>query len=468
MPERPNIVLITSDQHRADSMGCAGHPCVRTSHLDVIASEGVRFDRAYVDCPVCIPARTTLVTGIQSHRYGRPAYAQDYRINRAPDRFLGSLITRAGYQTELVGKRHWHTEPSFRGGFEHVVPEWALHRERERRGFPPNAAGIGNNEFNPRLSPYPPDLCFTNWAVTHACEFLRERDRTQPFFLWVSTIDPHPPNIVHEPYYSMYDHETVPEPLMPEWCRDVESLPYALAGHRLANGHRWLRPSEVRKARGVYYGMITNIDDQLGRLFGALVRERVWDNTWIIYTSDHGDHLGDYGDWSKSTFLDPATRVPLIIRPPKSASPAKRGVVSDAVVQWADLLPTLCAIAGAETPGDIDGTSLLDLALGGGGPVREELHCQIGQQHMLLYDRWKYLYFAEDGREMLFDTVADPRDTQELSSRRDLVEPLRRRLIDHLTAEGNTACENGELVNLGRTITDAERTASSGWMGWVG
>ncbi len=120
---KPNVLFVTSDQHRADTLGCAGHPCVRTPHLDKLAQMGIRFDRAYADCPVCIPARTTLVTGIQAHVYGKPDYAIDYRIERRRELFLGSLLTQAGYQTQIMGKTHWHTEPSFRGGFEGVVGE---------------------------------------------------------------------------------------------------------------------------------------------------------------------------------------------------------------------------------------------------------------------------------------------------------------------------------------------------------
>lgn len=437
--------------------------------MDILAREGVRFDRAYVDCPVCIPARTTLVTGKQAHRYGRPNFDPPYRIQRDREQFLGSLMTRAGYQTELIGKRHWHTEPTFRAGFEHVISEKLIVRDRLlHTGRLGNPAGIGANEFTPRLSGYPADLCFSNWVVNHACDFLEyRRDQTQPFFLWVSTIDPHPPNVIHEPYYSMYDNEPVPDPIVPDWSRNFDDLPYALAFHRKGNAHHWMNERETRKARGVYYGMITNLDDQIARLFGALHKADVFENTWIIYTSDHGEHLGDYGDWSKSTFLDPSARVPLIVRPPADQV-IERGVVSDEIVQWADLLPTICAIGGAETPDDVDGIDLTEACRGGSQSVRDELHGQIADDHMLLTDRWKYLYFAEDGREMLFDIQADPRDEHDLSSDAALVEPMRKRLIAHLEAEGNDACKDGKLVNRGMRIEEADRPSMpSGWMGWT-
>ncbi len=166
--KKPNILFVTTDQQRADSLGCEGHPCVRTPHLDLLAAEGVRFTQAYSDCPVCIPARTTLVTGLQSHRYGMPEYSESYRIERDRELFLGSLMTAAGYQTCLIGKSHWHTEPHFRGGFETWVRFEGF--ERERREKVPRGAwpGIGGNELSASLSPFPPELCTTNWAVTKA------------------------------------------------------------------------------------------------------------------------------------------------------------------------------------------------------------------------------------------------------------------------------------------------------------
>ncbi len=138
-------------------MGCAGHACVRTPHLDQLAYEGVRFDQCFSDCPVCIPARTTLITGIQAHRYGSPSYNAGFRIPRERKKFLGSLITAAGYQTCILGKRHWHTDPSFRAGFESHVPNHdektgrltRLDRERIREvGRRHGTTGLGANEIH--------------------------------------------------------------------------------------------------------------------------------------------------------------------------------------------------------------------------------------------------------------------------------------------------------------------------------
>ena len=421
----PNILLITSDQHRADCLGVAGHPCVRTPHLDKLAAAGVRFSNAYADCPVCIPQRTTLVTGIKSHTYGEPRYSETYRIPRDRRDFLGSLITEAGYQTCIVGKTHWHTDPSFRGGFETVISHELLGVEIARRCGRPGShfTGLGWNELNPTASLLPPELYSTDWLVDRALDFLRFRDRTQPLFLWLSLTDPHPPNVIHEPYYSMYDRSPIPEPILPAWADD-DGCPLAIRRHREGyNGPR-MRADELRKARGVYYGKITNLDHQIGRLLGQLAAGGQLRNTTIVYASDHGEMLGDCGDMAKSSFIDASARVPLIVRPAADAA-VEPGRTIDALVCLDDLLPTLCGIAGARVPDDITGKSWQPLLRGETGSLHDFQHGQIENSHMFHDGRLKYLYFVEDGSELLFDTVADPCDETDLSGDESLCGPIR-------------------------------------------
>jgi arylsulfatase A-like enzyme len=463
-PDRPHILFITTDQQRGDGLGSAGHPCLRTPHLDLLATEGVRFDRAYADCPVCIPARTTMITGLHAHRYGMPNYAASHRIRRDRELFLGRLLTRAGYQTQLVGKTHWHLDPDDRGGFEHVLGYAALDRECARRAGDRPREGIGRNECSPALSFVPPQLHSTNWAVDRCLEFLEDRERRTPFFLWASFIDPHPPTVIHEPYYSMYDGEEIPPPVRPAWA-EGDGAPFAIRALRAGNAHAHLTPRAARKVRGVYYGQITNIDHQLGRLFGALMRRGLWDDTVVVFTSDHGEHLGDYGTYFKSTFLDPVARVPFLVRAPKGLGLA-RGASTRALVEHADLLPTFCELAGVEAPGDVSGTSLLPLLRGETSCAHGHLHGQIGAQHLFHDGRYKYLYFCDDGRELVFDKDADPMDECDLSGDAALTARLRGAFVEHLAAEGHADLRDGRLRNEGRTaLTDDIRTNVIGWMG---
>ena len=303
MSRQPHILLITSDQHRADSLGYAGHPCVRTPHLDLLAREGTIFDCAYSDAPICIPARTTMVTGIQSHHYGCPDYEPAYRIDRSRDKFLGSLLTKAGYQTTVVGKQHWHTDKTFRGGFENFYS--FEHHDRAMRAETGGDRlfhhGIGRNELSPSLSQLPPHLNSSQWVTDRCIEFMKTRDKTQPMFMWASMIEPHPPNVVHEPFYSMYDQSPIPDPIQGDWAA-ADKAPYRVRHRQNGIGCAHMKPDEIRKARGVYYGMITNIDHQIGRLIGSLRSEGMWEDTIVLYTTDHGELLGDFDSFFKANF----------------------------------------------------------------------------------------------------------------------------------------------------------------------
>ena len=452
MPDpRPNILLITSDQHRADALGCAGHPSVDTPHLDLLAFQGTRFDNAYVDCPVCIPARTTLITGRRAHENGMADYAERYRVGRPREHFLGSLLTAAGYQTELVGKTHWHTETDFRGGFEHVT--WLSGLKRQQlieTGRAGTLVGMGFNEVSPTRSQFPPHLHSTDWCVDRAMDFLATRERGQPFGLWVSLLDPHPPLTIHEPYFSLYAGAAMPEPVVADWV-GTDAEPFDVWCARHITHKRPFTPAQVRRMREVYCGMVANLDHQLGRLLGQLQAAGDLDDTLIVYSSDHGEALGDFGCFGKRTFLECSARVPLIVRPPRGWD-APVGRVSDELVEWADLLPTLCDAAGAAVPDDVTGRSLLPVVQGGslGDHV---MHGQIATSHMLHDGRYKLMYCVDDGSSLCFDTTEDPHDEHPLDGEHPT--RLRHMLIEHLEGEGHEHVQDGALANLGRARPDA-------------
>ena len=460
MARRPNIVLITGDQHRADTLGCAGHPCVETPHLDLLAYQGTRFTNAHADCPVCIPARTTLITGRRAHENGKAEYGADYRLDRDRRDILGSLLTEAGYQTELVGKTHFHSEPDFRAGFEHVTWFASLRRQQMlESGKPGLQAGLGYNASHTALSPFPPHLNQTNWAVEKACDFLETRERSQPFALWVSTNDPHPPYFIHEPYYSMYEHRDIPEPVVADWVgTDAEPINHFVQRHQLNKGP--MTPAEVRAMRRVYYGMVTNLDHQVGRLIAQLEYLGDLDDTLIVYTADHGEALGDHGAVAKRSFLSCSAKLPMIVRPPKTWG-LQPGQVCDGLVEWADLLPTLCDAAGARVPDDVTGRSMLPHVRGESATVGGHvMHGHIESRHMLHDGRYKFIYDTDDGSEQCFDTRDDPDDLHPLTGEHP--GRLRKILIEHMTAEGHEHVADGKLLNRGKAKPSVEELRASG------
>jgi len=469
MAEKPNILLITSDQHRGDTLGCGGHPCVRTPHLDRLAYSGIRFTRAYSDCPVCMPARTTLITGLQAHRFGITRNSRS-RIERDEARFLGSLIASEGYQTALVGKTHWLTPSGFDAGFEmqHLLDRIRQDRKEGIGRVTSRLSGIGANELHPSTTQFPPHLYEANMIVDKSIEFLQNREQSKPFFLWASFNDPHPPNDIHEPYYSMYDASPIPDPYIPEWL-DTDEEPIETFEHRVSWNPGPMQPDELRKARAVYYGKITNMDHQLARLLGTLMRTFEWKNTWVIYTTDHGEHLGDRHDVGKTSFYEGSSNIPLIIRPPLELD-IEPGQVNNSLVQLADILPTLCGMAGVEPPDDIQGKDLLPLMKGAEIKVRDCLHGKFGEtQHMFHDGRYKYLYFTSNGCEQLFDLENDPGEMRNLAtSDSENCARLRKGLTEHLAAENSGDVVAGRLVNLGSERVPYHIARSRNTAGWKG
>jgi arylsulfatase A-like enzyme len=263
----------------------------------------------------------------------------------------------------------------------------------------------------------------------------------------------------------MYDDAKIPEPVIPDWL-DTDACPVTLYNHHWAFNPGPMQDWEVRKARAVYYGMITNIDHQLGRLFGRLMREGLWENTVVVYTTDHGEQLGDYHDAHKYSFFEGPARIPMIWRFPRRYG-LTSGRISPHLVELADLLPTFCDLMGAETPPDVTGRSLMPLLEGvEGHPWRETLHAQIDTQHMFHTGTYKYLYFCEDGRELLFDMEASRRDEVNLAGDEALVAPIRERFVAHLREEGNDHLVHGALFNMHKEREPLNELRAQNPLGW--
>jgi arylsulfatase A-like enzyme len=190
--------------------------------------------------------------------------------------------------------------------------------------------------------------------------------------------------------------------------------------------------------------MITHLDNQLARLFGKLMSEGVWDNTLVIYTTDHGEFLGDHGAGRKNSFCEASARIPFILRPPKAwrLSPGRH---SDALVQLVDILPTLTDVAGIQCPDDIDGENLLGVVKDKKKSLRSIMHGNIDSTHMLHNGRYKYIYYTDDGAEFLFDTQQDRNDMNPLTGTK--VNEMREALVMHLSAENHKHVEEGVLLN---------------------
>ena len=432
--DRPNLILITTDQQRFDALGRGDSGLSRaawTPHLNWLCDQGVRFTRAYTDCPICVAARATIMTGRHGWRQGLIGNASS-PVPQAERPTLPGVLTAAGYQTRAVGKMHFSPVRA-NYGFEHVELPFDYVREMRRRGgVPPFAHGMGQNEMEPAFEHAEPTL--TRWIAERSCDFLDSRDPTRPFFLWTSFTKPHPPFDPDPSSWRAYDGIPMPSATTGDWSETFDDVPAALRSPTLSlNQIHRMSPAQLAAVRRAYLACVTMADRAMGLVFARLRELGLLGNTWVVFTSDHGEMLGDHHLGGKSVFLEASCRVPLVVRPAVGdwRGDPRMGTTSDALACLADLLPTFCRRAGVEPPGDVDGLDLLDLAGGSAGRDRLFGACTGGFAAVIERDR-KLLRTVEDGTELLFDPAADPGDTANLLPGDGSADRLRQLLDDEL------------------------------------
>ena len=459
---RPNLLLITTDQQRGDCLSCDGHPVLETPNLDALAERGFRFIHAYTSVPSCTPARAAFLTGMDQWNHGRLTMTGNSAMEY-PQTIPGGLAA-AGYHTQGVGKMHFHPQRKLYGFHNTVLDEsgrsldgfvsdyraWFEQHKEGDYGYRDHA--LEWNSWMARPSHLPEHLHPTYWTVSEGVNFIRRRDPTQPFFMWLSFARPHSPYDPPQIYWDMYADAEIPEPPLGDWCAEFD-IPIADVNAPFA--HRpWV---QTRRARQGYYGSVTFIDHQLGRFFYE-VNDHDRDllrNTLILFTSDHGDMLGDHHHWRKTYAYEGSARVPWIIVPP-----AEWGLsvneTREAVVEMRDVLPTLWDAAGLEIPETVDGGSLLPVLRDPEAEWREFIQgehttCyrrQYGMQYVT-DGREKFVWFHHTGRQQFFNLSQDPQERYDLAAHPDWQERIslwRRRLAEINERRGDPRGQNGELV----------------------
>lgn len=444
---RPNILLIMADQFRGDCLSIDGHPQLMTPVLDHLARSGIRFRHAHTPSPSCVAARRCLLTGLTpaSNRVtGMDPLAMRQRILTPT---LPGLLRAAGYQTVSVG-RGMHQYPACaRYGFDMVQedPFADVHSTIHRDVFRPSTTGafktwphqvgsISGNGFRSRPWPFDERYHETNWSVAKGLEFLDNRDREVPFFLHVGFVAPHPPLLPPAHYLERYQRMTLDRPYLGDWADDHPRIDAGAGAHfdgpwsGLGLSGRW-----NQECRAGYFGAINHLDDQIASLLTRVAAEG--EETYIIFTSDHGEMLGDHNWFRKSLPFEGSSRIPLLLSGPG----LPQGAVIDEAVDLVDLLPTCCGLAGLPIPAWAEGVSLAGVAHG--EPTRRSfLHSEnagndVRGFHALTDGRRKFIWFAQDGREYFFDLENDPHEMRNLLAdpqRHDEVASWRRRLIDRL------------------------------------
>jgi choline-sulfatase len=451
MESAPNIIVCTCDQLRAHEVGCYGNSVIQTPSIDRLAAAGLRFEHAVTNYPVCMPGRSVLVSG-QHNRWctggstnitvpgpGGRGFFPQYPEHGRPhlkDPTLAETLREAGYETATIGKWHIHSWPEDVGFDSYVIPR--VNHCHLGQSFTEN----GGVEFVP-------EGYSVDYEAGRVEQFLQGRRRSgNPFFLYYNISPPHCPfGDAPEGYLRMYDPDSIPiranvdldTPLKgQENAFRVYRWDFRYYNHRLPATMRLPDGYSLRHLIAEYYGLVTWVDDTVGRMLDTLERTGLGENTIVVFTSDHGDNLGSHGLVQKGGPNEESVRVPLIVRLPGSGVSGQ--VNQTHVAGLVDLAPTLLALIGAEAPGHFHGRDLAPLCRGQSSETAPHTFVETGGGAAVRTpDHMYYLPFADTGRELaarpsqFFDLTDDPYQLRNLAEEtplpgiaRELDQTLRR------------------------------------------
>ncbi len=469
MSDKPNIILLFVDQMRGDAFGADGNQYVQTPNLDYLASRGTRFKHAYTASPSCIPARSTLMTGLNQWHAGvlGMGLGQGPMPNDFPHTLAGTF-TENGYRTHLVGKGHFHPQRSLMGFQTTELDESGRMESSEHRQWfyanapdtvSPDDHGVGFNSWHARPWHTQEHLHPTAWTMSRALSFIEEHDKEQPFFLNISFARPHSPYVPPQYYFDKYYNKETPKPYIGEWSA-MHDDPFQAQKPDAWRGK--MSDEHIHNARAGYFGSINFIDSQIGRLINHISKSGVAKNTWILFSSDHGDMQGDHNLWRKTYAYEGSARIPFIVCPPLRGDRPQRSV-ADEVVELRDVMPTLLDAAGLQGPDYMDGKSLLPLSEAADDSFRTYIHgehCQCyheDQEMQYVTDgKRKFVWLPRIGVEQFFDLENDPGECTDLindSSITDEVQTWRQYLIDELAARDCGWVKDGQLHFPGEALT---------------
>jgi arylsulfatase len=474
---QPNILLIFPDQFRGDCIGAVS-PWMHTPNLDRLAREGALFNRAYTSTPTCLPARAALLTGMSPWGHGLLKYeplATKYKYEKP------RILREAGYTTYATGKMHY--KPIGVGGLGINVEEldnckflhgfhkidlcegWGNPQNAYNRWFKKtapgkniDATGLGPVDHRSGAYPYVERLHPTHWTAQQAVNFISAHNGEMPFFVKVAFHRPHPPFDPSPKWLEYYKGKELPSAVVGDWAEkkygDFNQAPQPDEQRNSPRGN--FGEQLVRESREGYYGAISFIDEQIGRILDALESKGELEKTLILFTADHGDMMGDHHLWRKSYAYEGSARVPMIIRWPESMIlDARRGQSFSELVELRDVLPTFLDAAGIDIPADIEGKSILKLLRGHKKNWRTMLDLEHGTCYWpennwtaLTDKKHKYIYFATDGEQQLFDLQNDPEEKNNLAENSEYVDVLnqwRQKMIEHLSERGEPWVVNGDL-----------------------
>lgn len=437
----PNLLFLFTDQQRFDTVHALGNPWIKTPNLDRLCREGTAFTSAYTPAAECVPARCCLMTGQYVSRHGCGSNEQSMPPEGTPTYM--SRLSEAGYRTHGVGKCHFTPDPDAMRGFQTretseenpgigTRNDFRDHVVKEGFDHVLEPLGIrGEMYYIPQPSQLPARLHHSHWVADRCIDFISEQSKEQPWMLYAGFIHPHPPFAPPNPWHKLYRAPDMPLPHLPE---DDGSLTCFI--NRFQNRYKYrdrgLDLNLIRCIRAYYAACISFLDHQVGRILDQLEASGQLDNTLIIFSSDHGEMLGDFGCFGKRSFHDAASRVPLIARLPGRFPAGKQCTQPASLV---DIAPSLCRAASLDEDAEFDGVDLADLAHGRCDRDAVFFQYNRGANAMTgcVTSDYKYAWSAPDQREYLFARTDSP-ETENLAASGEQNETgtgMRQRLVDH-------------------------------------
>lgn len=419
-----HVLILFTDQQRYDTIGALGNPHIQTPNLDALVADSVVFDRCITPSPVCVPARLSMLSGQYPARTGN-------NNNNKKRKYEGegfySKLTAAGFDSCCVGKMH-HTWDSYGSiGFNR------RHSQEEMTDFNDDYTQFIMNspyknvfDYNgqrsemyyvPQISQLPAEAHPTQWIGDRSVEFLEDCNPEEPVFLFSSFIHPHPPFCPPAPWNKLYRTEDIPEPFIPENYREFAPLLYSKFGTERLD----ISGLDIKRLKNFYYACISFVDYQIGRIISTLKMKGMYDDTLIIFTSDHGECLGDYMNMGKRTMLDSAARISMLMHIPGAPHTVRHDVCS-----LVDLAPTILGWAGIDyDAAEYDGVNLLtqkhDYVFSQYDNKTNGAYMIAGSDEKLIYlaDVDEYYYFNEFPER---ENKYNPHDPNIAELRRHLIE----------------------------------------------
>lgn len=483
MSKQSNILFITTDQQRKDTLGCYGNPIIKTPNLDRLAEQGVIFDRAYCESPICLPSRVTMITGKASSHHGVLLHNTSMRDDEIT---LGDVLGANGYCTHFIGKPHFKSQQH--RGTEESIADWKDGKFEDwygpYAGFQTVEMILGHSNclgghygkwlrenHADQLDKFkaenfhsidvksgqgtyrcdiPEELYSSTYVGDKTCAFLDEmQESDKPFYCFASFPDPHWPINPPKPYFSMYDDVDIPPNTPYDGEAEKDNYPQVFKTARngektfyCGGGHYLRGEGDDLKITRAYWGSVSLIDKNVGRILDKLEELGLTENTIVVFTTDHGEYMGAHGLMAKGGFLwEEYINTPFILRYPEVVSGGKR---IETLLSFLDIVPTLLDMAGIKDHGmACDGVSQLPVLTGKAESARDSLfviHPNSGfpqtgpDQYALIKDEWKLVYFAGDKNGLLFNLHEDPEELNNLYNRPESVQ-IQTRMIQSLLDE---------------------------------